>query len=199
MSKDSELDRLLAKGRLSRPEKERILQEVLSSAAPARSVKRRPWMFAGAFGFAVALVAAVVVWPKAPAPSEFRSKSAGALGPSVRAGCPSGCSRGAKLLFETERLDAPLHLAAFSIAPDGARIWYFPAAGQLAPKVEPGRARAVFPKAARIGPEHKPGVYTVHLMLLSKPLTQRGLQSVLQQKEQAEIVVRRTQMIEVAP
>jgi hypothetical protein len=98
-------------------------------------------------------------------------------------------------MFETEHIDAPTYLAAYALAPSGARIWYFPRADAPAPAVTVGEAPAVFAQGVAIGPEHTPGVYTVYAYLLSRPLTRVQLES----PPKDAVVLHRTQMIEVHP
>ena len=62
------------------------------------------------------------------------------------------------------------YLTAFAVRADGKRIWYLPAV-KGSPLMVAATSRAVvLSKGVRLGPEHFPGRYRVHVLLTDKPL-----------------------------
>jgi hypothetical protein len=183
---DDEIDFLLSKGRLSGVQRDAVLQNVLRSSRPSRPMFR-PFsltLFTGALVGAAALV----LWVKTDHPSsELRAKggtgaSSTALsveltcgaGPAERASQPR-CPAGSKLLFTVNGAVERGHLSAFSEpAGGGERIWYF-SAETGAPTVEPRPETQVLSEAVRIGTDHPPGDYLVHLFVTRRPLSRAEL------------------------
>jgi hypothetical protein len=54
------------------------------------------------------------------------------------------------------------------------RIWYFSAEGE-SPRLTVGGGTGVAARAARIGPEHVPGHYRIHVFLTAAPAAQTAL------------------------
>jgi hypothetical protein len=172
---------LLSGGRLSGPDHDRILAEVIRrSSAGERRPRAGRW--AGRIGAVLLPVAAVVVLVLGrhlPAERDrwlaAKGGSAGAGQAVLQAHCPgrpSGtCTIGDRLVFEMDGATEGGLLAAFAEGPmvgdsHGGRIWYFPTReGHLAP-VPPGRGHTVIGEAARVGDEHAAGKYLLHLFLL---------------------------------
>lgn len=166
---DDGIDRLLARGRLSGGARERILARALAASAPRRRSWRR-WLTIAVPATAALLL--VVLWPRAA----FTPKGAPA-GVFFDVTCADGsghaCARGATLLFHLGGVVRPSSLAAWA-EPDGGgeRIWYFPAGNDDAAVAVPaGALLQTLGRGVRIGPEHAPGRYTVHLVLSQRPLT----------------------------
>jgi hypothetical protein len=190
--KRRELDRLLGRGRMSRPEKEAILEEAL----PPRA--RRGFAFFAtrvlAPVAALGLVALVVV--RLGGDGGWRAKGGGADAPVVDVGCGGACTHGGTLMFRVGHLREPAWLAAYAIAPSGERIWYFPTdAGEL-PELPAREASAVVPRGVRIGAEHAPGRYRVETLLLRQRL---GRDAIVKLEGGRDLVGKSEQVVEVAP
>jgi hypothetical protein len=178
-----DIDFALAGGGLSGPEKERILAKVLAQLA-RRSWWRGRLALALGGGLSLAAVSAVVLLvatPGAQHASRFTARGqtvaaaadleVDCLGASLTA-CPSG----ATLLFAVRGGARRGYLAAWATpVAGGERIWYFSQDSE-APLVEPTDVRAVaIPRGVRIGPEHAPGVYLIHVVLADEPLARAAL------------------------
>jgi len=88
----------------------------------------------------------------------------------------AACPRGATLLFAA-RTGAPAgYLAAWAEpATGGQRIWYF-SADEETPRVDAAIAGTrPLSRGVRIGPEHAPGRYRVHVVLSAQPLSKAAL------------------------
>jgi hypothetical protein len=164
-----ESDELLAQGRLSGPARDRILDAALAASRPAaRPVWQRVLVWA-----APLTVAAVVLF-MAFRPSEFRPR--GGAGAVLDVGCRDGtlaaCPAGTTLLFRVSAAPAGGFLAAFALR-DGSRepIWYFPTAAGDSPKVSPDPETQTLAQGVRLGSEHVPGRYRIHLVLTRRALT----------------------------
>jgi hypothetical protein len=211
---DRQLDRLLARGRLARPEQERILEAVLAASAP-KPRPRRLWLALPALA-SLALAAGVVALvlrapgssdPAATSPSPHATDPAGELrvrgaggAPSIRAGCEGPCRPGALVMFEIDGLTERAHVAAWAVGPDGGRTWYFPSTGQPAPAVPPSAGPQVLAQGVRLGPEHVAGVYTLQLLLVRAPLERDVLVALTEGRGPRELLIaQRTQPLELAP
>ena len=186
--KDSDLDRLLAAGRLSGPGRDRVLSNVLRAVAPPAP---RPWWRRRLFWWAPASALAVCLpllfgLPVPPTPDAspkpgLRAKGGGVVAPTrLELGCSGGllerCPRGSTLLFRvTGELAEPAFLSAFAEpAGGGERIWYF-SAEEEAPSVRiagaAGDDPAALSRGVRVGGEHGGGRYRVRLVLARRSLT----------------------------
>jgi hypothetical protein len=85
------------------------------------------------------------------------------------------CHIGDRLVFEVSGAAQGGLLAAYAVAPSGERIWYFPTKDGHLPSVPAAGGRSVVGEAARIGPEHPPGRYTVHLSLVGAAVDRAAL------------------------
>jgi hypothetical protein len=197
---DEELDRLLARGRLSAPGRERVLGRVLEATAPKKS---RAASWAGVFAFvsAGAVLATLLLVRGRPDGSFTPKGGAVAATPRVEVSCidgdPSRCAVGSTLVFRAEDCEAGGYLAAFAErAGAKERIWYFPSSNDptlppIAPKAEP----QVLTRGARIGPEHTPGPYVVTLILVKRPMTRDEIS----EGTSPDLLRRWTTPIEVTP
>ena len=172
---DEELDRLLARGKLGGPTRERVLERVLDRVAPRPSARRWAW----ASGIALASAAAVLLLVRPGAHDGFTAKG-GAVdnGARVEATCLDGsasrCPSGGTLVFRVERADAGGFLVAYAIregAPDDARIWYFPSDDGVLPELRRQSAPQVITRGVRLGPEHAPARYVVHTAIAARRLS----------------------------
>jgi hypothetical protein len=182
---DSSLRFLLAGGRLSGADHDRILARVRRAAAPPR---RFGWWLAG-FGATLSAAAAALVigvglrhgTPDAGAPGALTAKGQAASAAGLGARCPGrprgSCHIGDRLIFEVEGASRGGLLAAYAENASGEKIWYFPTReGHLA-EVPASAGVSVVGEAARIGPEHAPGRYTLHLFVLDRPVDRAALSS----------------------
>jgi hypothetical protein len=163
------VDRLLARGRLSRPEKERMLAALL----PAAPRRRRRWLWVSAAAPALAAAGLLLmVWPRGqPGGDGFRAKGDGA-GPAVTASCASGCRVGSTLAYRIEGAREPLYLAAWTIDGKGVRTWHFPSSSGELPRVAAAGAPVLLPRGVRLGAA---GTQTLHWVLLRRPLARQEI------------------------
>jgi hypothetical protein len=175
---DEDLQRLLARGRLGGPARERVLDRVLDKTAPART-HRRAWLvpLVLALGSGVALLV-LVIRPR-PEDAGWGTKggaTAAAVTLEARCGEGGACQAGSTLLFSAFGAPTPGYLEAFAQpAAGGERIWYFSA--ETESPLVPASAKATQPagRGIVIGPEHAPGPYQLHLFFSSAPLPQAVL------------------------
>ena len=193
MRRTRALDRLLAKGRLSGPEKEQIFAALMHDT---RRAPRKRVAMAGGIAAALALCTLVAVLiPRGldpPTTSELRAKGTVTDRPQVEVGCVGPCRRGATLLFRVESTQPSLRLAAFASGSDGNRIWYFPTKDGQLPRLGARTGTAgpqVLAKGIRLGDEHLPGPYRVTILLLRRPLTRRQILPLAQAPSGAVVAV----------
>ena len=184
---DESIHLLLGQGRPSGAQRERILEQVLRASVPRRQPRWRQWLALSALPTAAATVAVIafVVHPRDagnPTPSSLTAKgSTGSPAAELvlQAGCPGrppgSCRSGDQLVFEVAGARQAGWLAAWAEGTGGTRIWYFPAADGRLAAVAPNPGRAVLDQGARLGAEHPPGRYTVHLVVLDAPADRAAL------------------------
>ena len=174
MDVSDDLDRLLARGRLSGPQRDRILERVLAkSAAPGRRRIQR------AVVIALPLVAAAAVWVLIPKPDEGLHFSAkGGADAGVEATCLGGalsaCPAGSTLVFRFDGIQVPAYVHAYATPSPptaGERVWYFPTSTVAAPQLSLTSGSEVLQKGVLIGPEHTASAYQITVVLSSIPLT----------------------------
>jgi hypothetical protein len=176
---DREIDALLARGGLAGPESDRILDEVLARRA------RRPWwrlgLTLGAGLGLLATAAAGLVIGLRPGSSGFTPRGAAISGPAVEVVCLGGslaaCPAGATLLFAVRGGSSDGYLAAWAepARPGGERVWYFSADQESPRLVASAQAAQALSRGVRIGPEHAPGLYRLHVVLSASPLFKAAL------------------------
>ncbi|HEY5948476.1 MAG TPA: hypothetical protein VIV40_23425, partial [Kofleriaceae bacterium] len=165
------LSRLLAgRNRLSRVEKEQILDHVLGQTAPRR--KSRWWLAAmPAIAAAVTVLLVLAPW-RSREPSEFTARGGGHAVASFKPACAHGCAAGDKILFDLDGTTGYRYFAAFSQRADGTVLWYFPASDdaqslELAHQLGSG----VLDHGIVIGSEHPAGTYRMFGVFSNEPLT----------------------------
>lgn len=186
---EHELDRLLSRGKLSGPDRDRVLSHVLEETArEGRDVRPRDRLLAlAASAAAVLVIVSVGIW--------FAGRSAGNLdsafrakgndtGPVIELGCRHGtevrettCSPGDTLLFRVDGLERMAYLAAYADGPDGKRVWYFPADDGSMPALEQSPKPRLVDRAVVIGDEHTLGRNLVTVLLFSTPLRRDAISS----------------------
>jgi hypothetical protein len=176
MRRRDSIDRMLARGALSAPERERIFAKAYRGATfrPGRYLLTAVPVAAAAFGLIVALR------PIAPDASTFSAKGTGST-PRVDVECYPGtlaaCPIGATLIFRPTGASGRavfLHAYAEPAQEGGERVWYWPAREGAPIRVE-GASSEPLSQAVRIGSEHAPGAYRVHLVWADAPLTREQL------------------------
>ena len=168
-----DLDVLLAQKRLSGAEYDAIAQRVLAQAGrPART--RRIALYAAPILAAAAALLLVLL----PRTDGLRSKGVQGPGTGLELLCGSGqldrCEQGQLLTLRVEDVAAPgyLHAWAEPVA-GGERIWYF--AGDSAVPVTPKPGPQLLDRAVRVGAQHAPGQYRVHMVLAPARLERDAL------------------------
>lgn len=182
-SNDEDLDALLSGGRLSGPARDRIFDSVAAEVGrEARSrVRRRVWatVLAGAGAAAALLVLAPRL--KTIDSQPFRAKGGESSGAAqLEVVCSGGtlasCPQGATLMFGASGAAGTGVLSAYAEPLEGnlERIWYFSADGE-SPRLTIGGSTDVAQRAVRIGSEHAPGRYRLHVFLTREPVSQATL------------------------
>jgi hypothetical protein len=178
---DDSLSIMLAAGRMSAGQRERVLERVLG--APQR--RARAWLITGG---AVSLAAAMIflVIPLSSESDVANSAVAtglrpkGSHSPLASARCegrPAGtCRVGDRMIFEVEGLAEPAFFGAYADCSSGDRVWYFPSTGGSLPSLVPAE-RVVVDQAVRVGPEHVAPSCAVHLFVLHQRANREALRS----------------------
>ena len=171
------LDDLLARGRLSAPRRERIFDEVDRRVRRSARAPSKYLLVAGP----IALAAGLVMLLRPPSESSGHFAAKGSARSSFELGCSGGeishCPRGSKLIFRLGALPSGgfLHAYAEPLERGRERIWYFPTAANLPPRVEPAAEGSILERGMVVGPEHATGLYKVHVVLASTPLSREEL------------------------
>ena len=170
------MDRLLARGKLSGPESDAILERVLDTLdreerGKVRAMPRRYWA-----GAALAAAAAVLIGINLPRdPGRVHTPESGDL-PGLRVSCEGGelsaCPVSGKLVFEVTGKKASGFLSAYAepIGHEGERVFYY--------SKEDGSVEVPGESAVRPIGLTKAGRYRVHAVIAERPLTR---EEVLQQ------------------
>jgi hypothetical protein len=173
---DDSLHSLLARGRLSGAQRDRILERVLDEHAPPRRAFRR-WVVAASVALPAAAAMALVLALRGPAGDDAevgapvpKGAHAGAV---FEARCsdraPGQCRSGDRLIFSVDGADAGGSLAGYAECGAHERIWYFPTMDGAAPRIPARAGVQVVEQVVRIGKEHGTGPCKVHLFLLEAP------------------------------
>jgi hypothetical protein len=176
---DDELDRLMARGGLGGAAREQILDQVLDRVAPPRQPHRwRLWLGGLALVASAATSIVLVVRPGSDS-DEFRAKGTGAggaeLGLDCQHGAASACPLGSTLIFRVAGAGAGGYLQAYAEPRDGGeRVWYF-SSESGAPLLPARDGTQVARSGVKLGPEHRPGPYRVHVVFSSAPLGRAAL------------------------
>jgi hypothetical protein len=183
MMDDDSLHVLLAQGRLSGPQRDRIFENAFDSNRSVRRFRRPALALA-----ALLPIAAGVAFFLRSAPEAGEARPTGWLaakgsvgGPEFGARCPERapgtCRVGDRLIFELDGAKSGGFFAAYADCEARERIWYFPARGATMAAVPATEGHAVLEQAARIGEEHGVGHCVVHLFLLDHPVDRSALTS----------------------
>lgn len=169
------LSRLLSgRNRLSRLEKEQILDSVLAETAPRR---RARWWFAAVPAVAAAVAIVVVLaLPSQHEPAEFTARGSGHALAAFEPTCAGGCVSGSKILFDVAGTEGYRYFAAFSQRSDGTVLWYFPSSDadtsiDLAQQAGSG----VLDRGIVIGSEHPAGTYRMFGVFSTEPLSRQQI------------------------
>src|SRR5205814_3725008 len=110
----------------------------------------------------------------------FRAKGAAGGGPVLDVGCApaplTACPAGSTLVFSVLGASGPGYLQAWAEPSGGGgdRIWYFSADTQ-APPVPTGTGTQPARSGIRVGDEHRPGSYLIHVVFSTAPLPRATL------------------------
>jgi hypothetical protein len=172
---DDSIRFLLSRSRLSGADHDRILDKILPPSAETRRRRRRLAWGAASLGFAATMALVFKLASRHPAADDrqWLAAKGAATGPLLSVRCPDRapgqCRPGDKLLFEADGATRGGWLAAYAEDRRGERIWYFPTADGRLAEIPPSDGYSIVREVARIGSEHAPGPYTVHLMMLAHP------------------------------
>jgi hypothetical protein len=180
VSSRSLIPRLLSgRNRLSRPEKDEILANVLGEVTPGRRVRGRHGVLlalAGAVGILVLVPLAMRGGPDGARDAAFSARGISSAAAGFELVCPDGrpgiCLQGDTLLFDLSGSAGHDYFAAFARHQDGTVIWYFPESPdgkslELARSLSEGVLR----RGVAVGDEHQPGRYRVHGIFSDTALT----------------------------
>jgi hypothetical protein len=180
---DRQIDSLLARGDLSGAESDRILENVLNRRAHRPLWRRLLVPAGGSLTLATAAVLLLVAGPwSGRKTEEFSARGTGVAHDDLDVACMNGsrfaCPRGSTLLFAAREGAPSGYLAAWAEpARGGERIWYFSAEGEVSRIAPPATGTQPLSRGIRIGPEHSPGEYRVHLVVSATPLGKAELLS----------------------
>jgi len=179
---DSELDALLARGRLSGAEREAVLKRVLRGTTAKQAWHRRSYWFAGGLGIAAgAALFFGVARPHDPGDG-FRAKG-GAAAPHLTLVCRDGqlnaCPHDSKLMFRADGVTGAWYLSAFAEnVASGERAWFAPAESGEATKAAIQAGDTLLDRSVGLS-ALPPGTYRVHARLSHEPLSRAEAASVL--------------------
>jgi hypothetical protein len=182
-SNERDLDALLSGGRLSGPARDQIFDTVAAEVAGETRSRARRRVWRAAMAVAGAAAAILVVAPRLMTPDSEGLRAKGAqvgvaaqLDVACIGGTLASCPQGATLVFGASGVAATGVLSAYAepMGRDVERIWYFSAEGE-SPRLTVGGATDVARRAVRIGSEHAPGRYRLHVFLTRGPATQAML------------------------
>jgi hypothetical protein len=199
---DRSLHFLLSASHLSAARREHILDRVNQQSSSGRRRRRVLGLVAGARPVGAAGARSPGGGRRGRGTDPAARIPKGAPGAAIlqarcaNAAAPGRCSRGDRILFEIDGAGAaPGFLAAYAEDRTGGRIWYFPRAdGRLAP-VPVRSGHVVMEEVVRVGAEHAPGRYAVHLLLFDRAVVDRS--AVLDGREKARATA--TIALEVLP
>lgn len=188
MHDDPQIGRLLSgRNEPSVLEKEALLERILEEVSPPRrGAPAWLWGLLVPIAACLVLMATRVIEPGTmtregvEAPEEYASR--GGLRQGVletrcmdEDGASTDCAPGTTLTLNPGAPRGRRYFAAFSVRPDGAVIWYLPAAGARSGRVASRGAVARTLTGVRLGPEHPSGIYMLHGVFSDSPLTRDEL------------------------
>lgn len=82
------------------------------------------------------------------------------------------CHVGDTLLFQLDGASPAGFFAAYAspVSSPESRVWYFPEANGAWPSIAADVDRQTLPRGIRLGSEHSPGRYVVHVLVARRPL-----------------------------
>jgi hypothetical protein len=175
---DDDLDALLGGGRLTGRARDRVFENVVSAVAREPRRRRLPRLAWGLAAVAAGMAAALVLAPgiRSGGGQALRAKGGEAAVVQLDVECAGGtlasCPHGATLTFGASGGPVQGVLSAYAEPTDSGleRIWYFSAEGE-SPHLDLGAGTDVARRAVRIGSEHAPGHYRLHLFLTTAPVS----------------------------
>jgi len=171
---DPYVDALLTPHALSGSEREQLLDGVLDRVAPLRERSQGRRFAFVAIGIAACAGAGIALNLRAGEGGAFTSRGSSG-GVHVELVCSGGtlaaCPRGSHLLFVPSTGGRSGYLAAYAEPSGGGeRICYFSGEGQ-SPSITPAAGQKPLDQAIEVGPEHRSGRYSVHVILAARPLS----------------------------
>lgn len=170
---DEDLHSLLARGRLSGAQRDRIFENVMEAQQPAQRSRRWGVIATGAL-LPIAALVALGISLRDPAGDrrEWLVPKGDAAGPTIEARClgrkPGECRAGDRLMFELDGAKTGGFFAGYADCAGKERVWYAPGADGILPEVSPSAGHTVVARAARIGAEHGSTTCTLNLFLLGE-------------------------------
>lgn len=156
---DDELDALLSRGRLARPQREAMLRNVLAQTQPARK-KAFAWPWAVGFAFSAAALVLVVRTPE----NDFAAKGALGAGVTIEAVCQdTPCQSVALSVTGASR---PAFVTGYAISPSGQRAWLNAQAIVARPETQVLAVSASLPS---------PGEWTLRLFVAEHALSREDM------------------------
>ncbi|MGH1346488.1 MAG: hypothetical protein ACRBN8_33285 [Nannocystales bacterium] len=197
---DRAIGRLLSgRARLSRPEHESIVANVLQATAVEAAPSKQKWWWPGGILVAVAVAAVVlVILPDEPRPPEVDPFTArgGAQGPQLQLACEPTCTAGGHVTLEVADADAYSHVAVFSFREDGTAIWYAPGDAAGRSTALPSGATGLLPFRIELDAAHRAGRYDVVAVFSKTPLSREALRSAYQERSDSVAIVERVLVVE---
>jgi hypothetical protein len=173
-----DLDGLLARGRLSGPQRDRILERVLAKTKPSRRFRLKHVFLAAPVAAAAAASILLVsqFWNRA----DFSPKggAASVIEVTCSEGPLSACPIGSTLVFRFDEVSTPAYVQAYatpSSSGEGERVWYFPTSSVPAPQLTAKTSSELLRKAVVVGPEHSASAYQITVALSAEPLARDDL------------------------
>jgi hypothetical protein len=176
VTRPRDADQLLPRDGLERAARQPVLTRILDRTARAR---RPIWLVTGLVAVACS-AGAIVLWVhRSPARDGLAFTARATVGrPLLDLACINGrtdaCPLGATLVFGATGATTAGYIGAWAepATPGREPIWYFSADNDSAPV----DATTPLPRRAiRLGPEHRPGPYIVHVLLSTTPLPRSAL------------------------
>jgi hypothetical protein len=163
---------LSGRDRLSRPEKDEILERILARVDRRGRRARRIGLAVGLAG-AAAAIALMLARTDQDGGDEIAARGPDSAVAALAVGCDPGepaiCDRGDRLVFDLDGTAGFRHFAAFARGPGGVVIWYVDGA-EIGDSVRDG----VLDRAVELG-DHGPGEYRVYGVFSLEPLGREAI------------------------
>lgn len=203
---------LSGRNRISRLEKERVLQQVLSQVAAAETEKvatrrRNRWLWPGLLALASTTAGLALLWRVQQWPSrdgELWTRRGGPVAPGqsqLQTVCSDGqkevaCAPGRRLLLGLSFAPERPFFAAYAVRPDGAVLWYVPAAAtQASVDLRAWLRRGYLAESLLLGDEHLPGRYRLYAIFSPQPLERQSLKDLVARRDRADVEIQTHELV----